>query len=265
MNKETMWEAMEHLAPDLIEEADRPAAPRRRRSWSKTLLIAAAACLVLAVGVVAADALFGLKILEFANDGENNRLTFQAVEVTQFPVSQFGETIQEYIENGMPEVGRRPADYVAEGYYGYVITFDIPTFDTWAEAADFIGADIPLAEESSVLSQGVADDFCVRVSANVVSLSALYLLDGQTVSCSVDISVQGGGPAPTYSNLFGGSKSAVTQQQTVTGSGADTLIYTVDGEAPSCSAYFIREGILYSIILRDTSDTALMEEILASF
>ena len=51
MNKETMWEAMEHLAPDLIEEADRPAAPRRRRFWGKTLLIAAAACLVLAVGV----------------------------------------------------------------------------------------------------------------------------------------------------------------------------------------------------------------------
>ena len=43
MNKETMWEAMEHLAPDLIEEADYPAAPKRRRTRGKTLLIAAAA------------------------------------------------------------------------------------------------------------------------------------------------------------------------------------------------------------------------------
>ena len=32
MNRETMWKAMEHLAPDLIEEADLPV-PRRRRSW----------------------------------------------------------------------------------------------------------------------------------------------------------------------------------------------------------------------------------------
>ena len=48
MNKETLWEAMEHLAPDLIEEADYPAAPKRRRTRGKALLIAAA----IALGVV---------------------------------------------------------------------------------------------------------------------------------------------------------------------------------------------------------------------
>ena len=53
MNKETMWEAMEYLAPDLIEAADQPAVTKHRRLRGKTLLIAAAACLILAVGVVA--------------------------------------------------------------------------------------------------------------------------------------------------------------------------------------------------------------------
>ena len=51
MNKDTLWEAMEHLEPDLIEEADRQ--PRRRMSVGRVLVIAAAVCLVLAAGVLA--------------------------------------------------------------------------------------------------------------------------------------------------------------------------------------------------------------------
>ena len=37
-DKNTLWEAMEHLSPDLIEAADAPAAPKRRRRAGKALL-----------------------------------------------------------------------------------------------------------------------------------------------------------------------------------------------------------------------------------
>ena len=44
MSKEKLWEAMEHVAPDLIEEADRPVTAKKR--LGKVLVIAAAACLI---------------------------------------------------------------------------------------------------------------------------------------------------------------------------------------------------------------------------
>ena len=263
MNRDVMWEAMEHLAPDLIEEADRPAA-QKRRSRGKMLLIAAAVCLVLAAGVVAADSLLGFKVREFFNGGAQNRYTLQPVEITQFPVAQFGETVQDYIENGVPELSREPVDYVAEGYTGCVVRLDIPTFDTWDEAAEFIGRDIPLAPENSVLRQGTAEPFRVFVSGNMVSLRANYDLDGLDVSCGANVAVQEGSLIPFWSTTFG-DETSVAQQQTTTGSGADVLLYTITGDHAHCDANFILDGIFYRISLGDTADTALMEEILAAF
>ena len=263
MNKETMWEAMEHLAPDLIEEADYPAAPRRRRSWGKTLLIAAAACLVLAVGVVAADALFGFHFLYFENDGESNRYGLTA-DTTKFPAEQFGETVQEYMENGMPVLDRRPADYAAEGTEAEVVTLDVPSFDTWEEAADFIGEDIPLAAESSVLAAGKHREFDVFVTGDCASLSTVYTLDGYDIMVHVNIDAEGGGGYETGAFLGEGNLS-IQQLEMTTGSGDGALVYLTTGERPSCDAYFIHEGVYYNIFIVDAEDTALMEEILASF
>ena len=264
MNKDVMWEAVAHLEPGLIEEADCPAAPRSRNRRGRSLLIAVAACLALAAGVVAADSLLGFKVLEFFNDGAQNRYTLEPVEITQFPASQFGETVQDYIENGMPELSREPLDNVADGYTGYVVHLDIPTFDTWDEAAEFIGAEIPLAPENSVLRQGTAEPFRVEVLANTVSLYSTYALEGLTVSCDVHMFVEGWTQTPSFSTLFGSDASAV-QQQTTTGSGADVLLYTITGDRARCDANFIRDGIFYQISLLDTADAALMEEILAAF
>ena len=264
MNKETMWEAMEHLAPDLIEEADYPAAPRRRRSWGKTLLIAAAACLVLAVGVAAADALFGFRFLYFENDRETNRYGISVEDTVKFPLEQFGQTVQDYLKNGMPVLSTRPADYMAEGVEGQVVTLGIPSFSTYGEAAEFIGEDIPLAEESSVLAEGEHRAFDIFVSANVVSLSTVYTLDGYDIMVHVNIDAEGGGGYETGAFLGEGNLS-IQQLEMTTGSGDGALVYLTTGERPSCDAYFIHEGICYNIFIVDAADTALMEEILASF
>ena len=263
MNKETMWEAMEHLTPDLIEEADYPAAPKRRRTRGKTLLIAAAACLVLAVGVVAADALFGFHYLYLENDGETNRYGLTA-DTTKFPAEQFGETVQAYMEGGMPVLSTRPADYMAEGAEGEVVTLDIPSFDTWEEAADFIGEDIPLAAESSVLAEGEHREFNVFVTGDGASLSTVYTLDGYDIMFHANIDAEGGGGYETGAFLGEGDLS-IQQLEMTTGSGDGALVYLTTGERPSCDAYFIHEGICYNIFIVDAADTALMEEILASF
>ena len=263
-DKNTLWEAMEHLSPDLIEAADAPAAPKRRRRAGKALLIAAAACLALAVGTAAAERLFGFRILEVVNSEEANYYRLQSQEITPFPVSQFSETVQDYMENGMPVLETRPADYVAEGSSGVVITYDIPAFDTWEEAAEFIGADIPLAEESGVLAEGEREGFSVSVTGNAVFFSAKYTLDGYPISLSANIHTE---DIRNYSTgAYLGKGDMTTQQlELTTGSGDGALVYLTTGQQPACDAYFIHEGIYYNIFIEGAADTALMEEILASF
>ena len=264
MNRETMWEAMEHLAPDLIEAADQPAVTKHRRLRGKTLLIAAAACLVLAVGVVAADALFGFHFLYLENDGETNRYGMSVEDTVKFSPEQFGQTVQDYLKNGMPVLSTRPADYMAEGVEGQVVTLDIPSFSTYDEAADFIGEDIPLAPESGVLAEGEHREFDIFVTANVVSLSTVYTLDGYDIMFHAHIDTEGSAPYET--GAFLGKGDMATQLLEMrTGSGAGALVYLTTGERPTCDAYFIHEGIAYNIFIVDAPDTALMEEILASF
>ena len=264
MNKDTLWEGMAHLAPDLIEAADAPAAPRHRGTRGKTLLIAAAACLILAVGVVAADTLFGFRILEVINSEADNRYYLQAEEGVLFPVSQFGETVQDYIENGMPVLETRPAD-MGEGD---VITYDVPSFDTWAEAAEFIGEDIPLAEENSVLAEGYDKEFQVFVNPDNVTLSATYYLDFNHISLFAHINTDAGHGRYTTGAYQGPGDMTIQQLEMTTGSGDGALVYLTTGERSSCDAYFLHDGIYYNIFISyrvTEADTALMEEILSSF
>ena len=262
MNKDTMWEAMEHLSPELIEEADQR--QRRRLSPGKVLVIAAAACLVLAAGVLAAESIFGFRILELRNDGESNYYNLLAEETTKFPISRFGETVQDYIQNGMPVLEQSPAesDGTGEGLVS-VVTFDVPTFSTWEEAAEFVGADIPLAEENSVLAEGTHQDFTIHAADNCVLLQTAYTLEGNTVLFTASAAVEGGQGYTTGASL-GDGEMTTTPRHAATGSGADVLLYVTTGIRPSCDAYFIQDGIFYSIFLA-SGDLALMEEILAAF
>ena len=247
MNKETMWEAMEHLAPDLIEEADCPAAPRRRRSWSKTLLIAAAACLVLAVGVVAADALFGFRFLSddlLYNGGHD--YSFEA-DLTRFPDEQFSEEVQNIME---------ASDPVQDSF----------VFDTWDEVLNFIGENIPLAPESSVLADATNTGFHVSVSKSTTNISTIYTLDGYDIIFNVHI----GGEELDYfhiGSVFADETFNTQRTETSIGSGAGALIHLTTDEDSNgpCTASFLRDGIYYGLFIVDAEDTALMEEILASF
>lgn len=248
MNRETMWEAMEHLAPDLIEAADQPAVTKRRRLRGKTLLIAAAACLVLAVGVVAADALFGFHFLadDLAYSG-GHEYSFEA-DLTRFPVEQFSEEVQNIMEAPDPVQDRF-------------------VFDTWDEVLNFIGGDIPLAPESNALADATNTGFHVSVSKDATTnISTMYTLDGHDIILDVHI---GGEELDSFrvGSVFPDENLSTQRIETTTGSGAGALIHlTTGGDSNGhCTSSFLREGIFYGFFITDASDTALMEEILASF
>ncbi len=263
MNRDTVWAAMAHLEPDLIEEADQQ--PRRRLSVGKVLVIAAAACLVLAAGVWAVESRFGFRILGVRSDGEDQYYELLAEGMTQFPISQFGETVQDYIQNGMPVLEEDPAasDGAGEGEVSGV-TFDAPTFATWEEAAEFVGPDIPLAEENPVLAGGFHRDFSVYANSNSVDILTVYYVGTTTIHFYASATVEGGETYRTGVHFLGADDLTITRRETVTGSGTDVLLYITTGERSACDARFIQNGILYSIFITD-GNMDLMEEILAAF
>lgn len=264
MSRDAMWEAMAHLEPGLIEEADRSTAPRGWNRRGKIFLVAAAACLVLATAALAVESIFGFRILEIQNDGENNNYQLMAEETVQFPLSQFGETVQDYIQNGMPVLHETEPESSGEGTEASVVTFDVPTFSTWEEAAEFVGADIPLAEENPVLAGGTHQDFSVHVNRNSVDISTVYSVGVTSIMFSASVTVEDGKPYRTGASFLGGDNLTITLQETVTGGGTDVLLYVTTGDRSACDAYFIQDGILYNLFI--TSDNMdLMEEILAAF
>ena len=172
--------------------------------------------------------------------------------------------MQDYIENGMPVLETRPAD-MGEGE---VITYDVPSFDTWAEAAEFIGEDIPLAEENSVLAEGYDKEFQVFVHPDNVNLSATYYLDFNHISLFAHINTDAGHGRYTTGAYQGPGDMTIQQLEMTTGSGDGALVYLTTGERSSCDAYFLHDGIYYNIFISyrvTEADTALMEEILSSF
>ncbi len=245
MSKEKLWEAMEHVAPELIEEADRPVTAKKRRG--RVLVIAAAACFLLAVGVVAADALFGFRFLsdDLLYSGGHD-YSFEA-DLTRFPDEQFSEEVQNIMEASDPDQ-------------------DSFVFDTWDEVLDFIGEDIPLAPESSVLADATNTGFRVSVSKSTTNISTIYTLDGYDIIFSVYI----GGEELDYfhvGSVFADENFNTQRIETSIGSGAGALIHHATDEDSNgpCTSSFLRDGIYYSIFIAGASDTALMEEILADF
>lgn len=264
MNKDAIWDAMAHLEPDLIEEADNPTAPKSRSRGGKIFLIAAAACLTLAVGALAVESIFGFRILELRNDGQNNHYQLMAEATVKFPISQFGETVQDYIQNGMPVLHETEPESSGDGTEASVVTFDVPTFSTWDEAAEFVGTDIPLVEENPVLASGTRRDFSVHVNRNSVDISTVYSVEVTSIIFTASVAVEDGKPYKTGAVFQGNSDLTITAQNTVTGSGTDVLLYVTTGERSACDAYFIQDGILYNLFMT-SGNLELMKEILTSF
>lgn len=264
MKNPSLWEAMEHLDPQLIEEADRPAV-RRRRSLGRMAAIAAAACLLLAVGVLAAEELFGFRILEVKNDEHGARHSLAVEDAVQFPAAQFGETVQERLAaGGDPITVLETHPTSEEGIDVSRIQIDVPWFDTYAEAAAYVGENIPLAPESSALTGHPGPQIRVSTSGNAVSLSTVYELEETGVMFNVTIPVEGGA-VPSFSSYYGTDEMELTQETAETGTGCPALIYRTSGERNTCEAYFIREGIVYNLFLTETSDIAVLQRILDTF
>ena len=265
MKNPSLWEAMAHMDPLLIEEADRPVA-RRRRSVGRTLCIAAAACLLLAVGVLASEALFGFRILEVRNDEEGARYSLTVEDAVQFPVEQFGEMVQKRIATGgdpTTVIEEHPANESGVDV-STIQQIDVPWFDTYAEAAAYLGENIPLAAESAALAGHGSRKIRVSTASNVVTLSTIYELEETGVMFSAAAFVEGG-MSPTYGSADGASGIELTQETAQTGTGCPALIYRTGGERNTCEAYFIREGIVYNLFLTDTNDMSVLQRILDTF
>jgi hypothetical protein len=266
MKNPSLWEAMAHMDPLLIEEADRPVA-RRRRSVGRTLCIAAAACLLLAVGVLASEELFGFRILEVRNDEEGARHSLSVEDAVYFPAEQFSKTVQERLAaGGDPTTVLEELPTSGEGTASAArIEVDVPKFDTYAEAAAYLGEDIPLAPESTALAGRLGQQIHVSTNRNAVTLSTVYSIEETGVLFSANVFVEGGTP-PTFGSYYGYTGEVELRQETAqTGTGCPALIYHTAGEHNTCEAYFIREGIVYNLFLTDTNDMSVLQRILDTF
>lgn len=91
MNKEKILEAMNHIDPAFIEEADRPVPEVRRVKWSRSAIIAACLCVVLA-GTALAVGISGTRITGIFQDPEHPHYTY-VNDIYLHPVSDFSEKL----------------------------------------------------------------------------------------------------------------------------------------------------------------------------
>ena len=145
------------------------------------------------------------------------------------------------------------------------IEVDVPKFDTYAEAAAYLGEDIPLAPESTALAGRLGQQIHVSTNRNAVTLSTVYSIEETGVLFSANVFVEGGTP-PTFGSYYGYTGEVELRQETAqTGTGCPALIYHTAGEHNTCEAYFIREGIVYNLFLTDTNDMSVLQRILDTF
>lgn len=237
MDDNRLWEAMAHLDPALINEADRPARrPRRLRP-----VLAAAICAVLAVGALAAGGLLGFDGFRHTDDGVTESWTMTPSGTIAFPKAQFSGAAREAMEGGSGTL----------------------EFDTWDEAAAFVGKDIPLASLGKTLTGGQDGRIRVMAESFYVGVIAQSVVDGCRVGLVANIDVEGAESHET--GVVTKSGRDVESRTVALGSGGDALVYTVDGEWPYCVAYFIRDGIYYNLTVDGTADSVVLEALLAEF
>ncbi len=248
MKKEQVFELMDAIPPDLIEEAGLQAPARRRFPKAvRAGLIAACLCLALLGTAAAANpeavaALIGRLTVSIHPSPENPGYSVTGGPMAKYPLSAFSPAL----------------NAASEGRDGPVVSL---TFDTWDEVRAFLGRDIPcvwpeewdtgwfqvlLFHTGSEVLWGV-DVYSVDISrqAEVYAEIRTELWTGENASTGLgaldDSSIT---QLPSYS-MPNGSVAELVQ---VTDPETVYLDGTPTGVRPqACHGYFMREGILYDV------------------
>lgn len=276
MDKEKILEAMAHIDPALVEEADRPAV-RRRAGWSRPALIAACLCLLLAGTAMAAAGV--------------SRMRVTRVFDSEKSLAKYGyeDSYSGYeIVGGMACV---PADALSEEINQLVFASPRETIcklvSGWNAAEEFLGRNLldnPVLDKAPSARRymdGTEMGMCmITAGANDKGLTAVHVgtsyLFGEITGGKerVEVEVE----ADLYTDLYAEMKAgqseeemslekklfpagAVTgQEDYITPDGLETVIFRIQPDA--YSACFSLNGVRFGITASHSTDSAFALETL---
>ena len=255
MNGQDLYRAMSCVDPALAEEAAETAPERRARFWRRAA-VTACVCAALAGTALAAEGIFGVRILDvFQGEAESSYRVL--AEAEPVPADTFSspaltealEMIRRQYEAYQPWQSTLPGSYRAE-------------WDTWADCEDFLGIELanPLEGRkglSFLAPSGAEDEPHCDVSlyadeAGVpswVTASALYQTEACKVQLSVEFVTEEGGRKPELHILYDGEADFRTETRPL-GSGGQAQVMTAWPEGARYSqqeAYFARDGGIWTL------------------
>ena len=255
MNGQDLYRAMSCVDPALAEEAAEAVPERRARFWRRAA-VTACVCAALAGTALAAEGIFGVRILDVLQ-GEAESSYRVLAEAEPVPADTFSspalaealEVIRRQYGTYQPWQSTLPGSYQAE-------------WDTWADCEDFLGIELanPLEgrEGLSFLAPSGAEDepHCdVSLYADEagvlswVTASALYQTEACRIQLSVEFVTEEGGRKPELHILYDGEADFQTETRPL-GSGGQAQVMTAWPEGARYSqqeAYFARDGGIWTL------------------
>ena len=255
MNGRDLYRAMSYVDPALAEEAAEAAPERWTRFWRRAA-VTACVCATLAGTALAAEGIFGVRILDVLQ-GEAESSYRVLAEAGPVPADTFSspaltealEVIQRQYGTYQPWESTLPGSYRAE-------------WDTWADCEAFLGIALanPLEgrEGLSFLAPSGAEDepHCdVSLYADEagvlswVTASALYQTEACRIQLSVEFVTEEGGRKPELHILYDGEAAFRTETRPL-GSGGQAQVMTAWPEGARYSqqeAYFARDGGIWTL------------------
>lgn len=283
MDKEKILEAMAHIDPALVEEADRPAV--RRTGWRRAALIAACLCLLLA-GTAAAAAAggAGMRVIRMFNSEESlvkygHDESYSGYEIVGGAAYIPADSLSE-------EVNRLALEHPRE------TTFK--AFARWEFAEEFIGRNLldnPLFDKapngtrytdvtetewgSCLLMVGASAEGLTSVNA-ITSYRIGSLAGGQEqveVELRADLytdiyAKMGEGRAEdekhTWKKRYFPDGAEIIQEDYTTPDGLETIIFQVKAKPAFYAAVFSLNGVRFEITASHMDDVYALETLKAA-
>lgn len=280
MDKEKILEAMAHIDPALVEEADRPAA--RWLEWRRPALIAACLCLILA-GTAVAAGIPGIRVSRIF-DGEK-------------PAAEFGHDTS---YSGYEIVGGMaciPADSLSEEVNRLALEHPRETtfkaFARWEFAEEFIGRNLldnPLFDEApngtryTDVTETEWGSCLLMVDASAEGLTSVNAITSYRIGRSdggkgpVELEVCAELCTDLYAKLKEGQPEdeatwrkryfpdggEIEQENYVTPDGLEAVIFQIETRPASYAASFSLNGVRFEITASHMDDVYALETLKAA-
>lgn len=272
MDREKIMEAMAHIDPALVEEADRPAP--RRTGWSRSALIAACLCLLLA-GTAAAAAAggAGMRVIRMFNSEES----YSGYEIVggaaYIPADSLSDEINQLALEHPGETSFKAFARweFAEEFIGRNL-LDNPLFDKAPSGTRY--TDVTETEWGSCLLM-VGASAEGLTSVNAITSYRIGRLDGGQEQVEVELRADlytdiyakmGEGQAEdekhTWKKRYFPDGAEIVQEDYTTPDGLETIIFQVKAKPTLYAALFSLNGVRFEITASHSTDSVLTLETL---